>query len=157
MQIKILVLLSALLITACQPIDGQTNAPSSAMQQEKRGSVATEESRQAPVYVTALNVSSNEGDAAATKGVLNVQHGCLYLDDRLLVVNSAYIRWTQEPFMIKDGDKPALSIGERALVGGSSATYQSMRSFTQPWQQPPKPECVAERVWLMNSVEALLD
>lgn len=151
-------LLVVLTISACQPInDTQTQSQPSnndiAANTKTIVSINAQDNNHLPVYVTALDVSSNEGNAAASEGVLNIQHGCLYVDDMLLIIASPYIRWTNAPFAISDGDRAAVSLGKRVIVGGSSTTYQNILTFGTPWQQPPKTECVAERAWLANSIE----
>ncbi|GAA0311795.1 hypothetical protein [Psychrobacter aestuarii] len=157
-DISISLLISTLTISACQPInDAQTQSQPSntdtAANTKTIVSTTTQDNNHPPVYVTALDVSSNEGNAAASEGVLNIQHGCLYVDDMLVIIASPYIRWTDAPFTITDGDRVAVRLGERVVVGGSSTTYQNILTFDTPWQQPPKTKCVAERAWLANSIE----
>lgn len=151
-------LLIALTISACQPINNaQTQSQpidtDTAANTKTIASTNAQDNNHPPVYVTALDVSSSEGDAAASEGVLNIQHGCLYVDDMLLITASPYIRWTDAPFAIADGDRAAVRLGARVVVGGSSTTYQNVLTFDTSWQQPPKTECVAERAWLANSIE----
>lgn len=129
----------------------------SVVNSSKKAFTDAEVDAQDPVYVMALQAASNTGDAAAAHGVLNVQNGCLYIDDMLLIVTSPIVHWEQQPFVIENDRAERLVLGDRVLVGGSSMTYQHMIAAKIPWTYPPKPSCQAQRVWLMNSIEALRD
>lgn len=105
------------------------------------------------VYVTALDVNSDMGNAAAAYGVLNIKNGCLYMDDLLLVVSIPHITWTQAPFTISGFNKKSFKIGDTVFIGGSQADYKNMASFGSDWKNPPLATCKAEKIWLMNGID----
>ena len=160
-----ILLLFVLLMSACSANNGRHTeqkltpheALPSVVTSSKLAFTNTEVDDQTPVYVMALQAASNTGDAAVAHGVLNVQNGCLYIDDMLLIITSPLVHWEQQPFVIENGRAERLVLGDRVLVGGSSMAYQSMMAAKISWTYPPKPTCQAHRVWLMNSIEALRD
>ncbi|SJM36807.1 hypothetical protein A1019T_00774 [Psychrobacter pasteurii] len=95
---------------ACDPVIEMTNTNHNAqtikVEDESAANKPTENEaptrKQQTVYVTALDVDSDMGDATAAHGVLNTKNSCLYMDDLLLVVSSPHITWTQDPFTISD-------------------------------------------------------
>lgn len=147
-------------VIACDPVVKETNTDPNTQTikvvDESAANKPTENeaptSKQQMVYVTALDVDSNMGDAAAAHGVLNTKNGCLYMDDLLLVVSSPHITWTQDPFTISDINKLVFEIGDTVLIGGSQADYQNMASFASDWKNPPLATCKAEKIWLMNGI-----
>ena len=147
-------------VTACDPVVEETNSNNNAQAikvvDESAANKPTENEastrKQQTVYVTALDVDSDIGDAAAAHGVLNIKNGCLYMDDLLLVVSSPHITWTQAPFTISDINEFIFEIGDTVLVGGSQADYENMASFDSDWKNPPLATCKAEKIWLMNGI-----
>lgn len=150
-------------VIACDPVVKETNTDPNTQTinvvDESATSKPTENEvpirKQRTVYVTALDVGSNMGNAAAAHGVLNTKNGCLYMDDLLLVVSSPHITWTQDPFTISDINKLIFEIGDTVLMGGSQADYKNMASFASDWKNPPLSTCKAKKIWLMNGVSTL--
>lgn len=154
----VLVLLTS--VIGCDPVVEETNSNNNAQTIKVVDKNAANKptgnevpvDKQQMVYVIALNANSNMGDAAAARGVLNTKNGCLYMDDILLVVNSPYITWTQDPFTISDINKFVFEIGDTVLVGGSQSDFESISLFGSDWENPPLATCKAEKVWLMNGI-----
>lgn len=151
-------------VIACDPVVKETNTDpniqtinvvdESAANKPTENEAST--SKQQMVYVTALDVDSNIGNAAAAHGVLNTKNGCLYMNELLLVVSSPHITWSQDPFTISDINKLVFEIGDTVLIGGSQADYKNMASFADDWKNPPLPTCKAKNIWLMNGISTLI-
>lgn len=156
-------LASLSLLAACHPIDAGTPIKSDENEQivsiaddaADSVSIIKEHNRkeQGPVYVTAFNTDSNEGDAAALEGVLNVQNGCLYIDDTLIIVRSPYITWQQNPFIMSDSGGGEFRIGDKVVIGGSFYTNNTdLLARQNDWKNPPLKACIENDVWLMNGI-----
>lgn len=151
-------------VIACDPVVKKTNTNDNTQTinviNESAVSKPTENEapihKEQTVYVTALDVDSNMGNAAAAHGVLNTKNGCLYMDDLLLVVSSPHITWTQDPFTISDFSKGGFKIGDTVFIGGSQADYENMVSFASDWKNPTLATCKAEKIWLMNGISTLI-
>lgn len=110
------------------------------------------------VHVAALDVDTNVGNAAALQGLLNINKGCLFIYDYLVVVQNPYLIWEQNPFIIynKNSGKH-FGIGDTVTVGGSSIQYSALNLDNQvvanEWQSPPVSSCTADKVWLMNNID----
>ena len=155
-----MVLVFLISVIACDPVVEKTNTNDNTQTINVINGSATNKptenkaptSKQQTVYVTALDVDLNMGNAAAAHGVLNTKNGCLYMDDLLLVVSSPHITWTQDPFTISDFSKGFFKIGDTVFIGGSQADYKNMASFASDWKNPPLVSCKAEKIWLMNGI-----
>ena len=147
-----------LVVTGCDSTIKETNpnAQPNTMRNESTNNNHTKNEapmrNQPTVYVTAFDVDSNAGNAAAAHGVLNTKNGCLYMDDLLLVVSSPHITWTQDPFTISNFGKGGFKVGDTVFIGGSQADYKNLASFSVDWKNPPLATCKAEKIWLMNSI-----
>ena len=148
-------------VIACDPVvvketNTNNNAQTINVVEDSANNSLTENeapiNKQKTVYVTALDNDSDMGNAAAAHGVLNIKNDCLYMDDLLLVVDSPYITWTQNPFTISDINKFVFEIGDTVFIGGSQADYEKMTSFDSDWKNPPLATCKAEKIWLMNGI-----
>ena len=139
-------------VIACDPVVEKTNTirNESAINIHSKNEASMR--KQKTVYVTALEVDSNIGNAAAAHGVLNTKNGCLCMDDLLLVISSPHITWTQDPFTISDFNKGGFKIGDTVFIGGSQADYKNLASFSVDWKNPPLAACKAEKIWLMNGI-----
>lgn len=155
-----IVLTFLLFLTACKPIDNsaENTNDDSKKPADVTGEVATSThldlEQQAPVYVTAYNSDADAGDAAALEGMLTVKNGCLHVNDILLIVQSPYITWQQDPFILTDGNQSQFKIGDHVVVGGS--LYKGkLTDFQVDWKQPPLPECLANEVWHMVGISTV--
>lgn len=153
-------LTSLLFLIACKPIGNtaENTNNNSKKTANVTGEVATSKQndleQQAPVYVTAYNSDADAGDAAALEGVLTVKNGCLHVNDMLLIVQSPYITWQQDPFILTDGNQSQFKIGDHVVVGGS--LYKgSLTDFQVDWKQPPSPECMTNEVWHMTTITTI--
>lgn len=148
-------LLTVTLITACQPDISANNQAKSATE------VTTQETK-APmndVYVTAIKTDSNEGNAAAARGVLNIKNDCLFIDDMLVVISTPYLHWKQNPFVITNQvNGIEFKIGDIVEVGGSSSpatTLATLNDAPNQWQNPPKSSCQADKIWLTHNIDVV--
>ena len=150
-----------LFLTACKPIDNsaeninsESDGKAKIADDNKNDTPIQLHSEQAPVYVTAYNSDADTGDAAALEGVLTVKNGCLHVNDILLIVQSPYITWQQDPFILTDGNQSQFKIGDHVVVGGS--LYKGkLTDFQVDWKQPPLPECLANEVWHMVGISTV--
>lgn len=155
-------LTSLLFLTACKPIvntventDSESKKAANIIDNSESATPKQLNSeQQAPVYVTAYNSDANAGNAAALQGVLTVKSGCLHVNDILLIVQSPYIKWQQNPFILTDGNQSQFKIGDNVVVGGS--LYKGdIKDFQVNWKQPPLPECLANEVWHMTTITTI--
>ena len=149
-----------LFLSACKPMDNRAentnddSNKSAGVTAEVTTSTQLDLQQQAPVYVTAYNSDADAGNAAALEGVLTVKNGCLHVNDTLLIVQSPYIRWQQNPFILTDGNQSQFKIGDKVVVGGS--LYEGkLTDFQVDWKQPPLPECLANDVWHMTTITTI--
>ena len=147
-------------LTACKPMDNRAENTSNGSNKsadvtaEVTTSTQNDLQQQAPVYVTAYNSDADAGDAAAFEGVLTVKNGCLHVNDMLLIVQSPYITWQQDPFILTDGNQSQFRIGNHVVVGGS--LYKgNLTDFQVDWKQPPLPECMTNEVWHMTTITTI--
>lgn len=147
-----LVLLFIFFITACQPQNPQNNQNS-----ELEDSHASDQQEMMKeVYVTAIEVDSNIGNAAASRGILNLKNNCLFIDDMLIVIQTPYLTWKQNPFvMYNEFSKDEMRVGDMVEVGGSSTEGSSLDSEDIKWRSSPKAACEYQRVWLANNMNSL--
>ena len=149
-----------LFLSACKPMDNSAENTDNGINKladvtaEVTTSTQNDLQQQAPVYVTAYNSDADAGNAAALEGVLTVKNGCLHVNDTLLIVQSPYIRWQQNPFILTDGNQSQFKIGDKVVVGGS--LYEGkLTDFQVDWKQPPLPECLANDVWHMTTITTI--
>ena len=99
------------------------------------------------VFVAHLEKLEEVGDAAFYTGILNEKNGCLYIDDRLVLVTGIYVKWQNEPFWIGNNHGEKFKLGDTVSVGGSEAKYT--KDFIDDINNP---NCVADKVWLTLNI-----
>lgn len=147
-----LILLPILFITACQP---QNSFNSEYSELEDSHSPNEQEAKEImrEVYVTAIETDSNLGNAAAYRGILNVKDNCLFIDDMLIVIQTPYLKWQQDPFVIhNESNSDEMRIGDMVEVGGSSSKSSLLDSEDIKWEYPPNTNCKSQRVWLVSNM-----
>lgn len=111
--------------------------------------VATSSTQTEPfVFVAHLEKLEEEGNAALYTGILNEKNGCLYIDDRLVLITGVYVRWQNQPFWIGNHHGEKFKLGDKVSVGGSETKYT--KDFIGGINNP---NCVADKIWLTLSVD----
>lgn len=100
------------------------------------------------VFVAHFLKREKEGNAALYTGILNEKNGCLYIDDRLILVTGVYIKWQNEPFWIGNHHGEKFKLGDKVSVGGSETKYT--KDFIDDINNP---NCVADKIWLTLSID----
>lgn len=99
------------------------------------------------VFVAHLEKLEEVGDAAFYTGILNEKNGCLYIDDRLVLVTGVYVKWQNQPFWIGNHHGEKFKLGDKVSVGGSETKYT--KDFIDDINNP---NCVADKVWLALNI-----
>lgn len=114
----------------------------------------------APRVVLARLPDSEEGNAAAAAGTLEVDGRCLYLraDDstRYLIASTLPgARWDEErralvvPAAGAGGAATTVRAGDEIVLGGSEA---SASALAEHWVEPPPDGCDGRRVWITHAL-----
>ena len=112
-----------------------------------------DETKAPTVYVTAINDDSGMSDAVAIIGVLNVKNGCLMINDELIVITSAIVHWTQQPFVLTNHLGKTFKLGDTVMLGGSFTRAKNLfKADKINWQNPPLLSCLTDKFWLMGSI-----
>lgn len=155
---KYLGLLLILFIAGCQP-----QSLSNGKHSELKDSMSSNEhlnkeiTSKANVYVTAIEADSNLGNAAAYQGILNIKNNCLFIDDMLVVIQTPYLKWRQDPFIIyNELNKEEMRIGDMVEAGGSSFEYSSLNFNDTKWQNLNNINCKFQKIWLTSNMDLLM-
>lgn len=100
------------------------------------------------VFVAHLEKLEEVGNAALYTGILNEKNGCLYIDDRLILVTGVYVKWQNEPFWIGNNQGEKFKLGDTVSVGGSETKYSK-----DLIDDINNSNCVADKVWLTLRVD----
>ncbi len=100
------------------------------------------------VFVAHLDKLDEVGNAALYTGILNEKNGCLYIDDRLILVTGVYVKWKNEPFWIGNHHGEKFTLGDKVSVGGSETNYS--KHYIKHINNP---NCVADKIWLTLSID----
>ncbi len=150
-----LILTAILSVNACQLSYSSNNGPAE-LEVPTLSSEQIDENTMDRVHVTAIKTDSNLGDSSTFRGTLHIKNNCLYIDDMLVVMQTPYLRWKQNPFTIyNELNGQDIKINDHVEVGGSSAEYSSLNFKSIKWQNIPDNACKSERVWLTNSMDLL--
>ena len=123
------------------------NQQLSSTSEENKGKVKNEPN----IYVAFVSSSTNIADSSIMSGVLNIKDNCLYLNDYLLVFQTPYISWNQNPFYIKNDKQEKINIGSKVLVGGSVAKLSEISNAN--WLDALPKNCDTKKYWYANSIE----
>ena len=150
-----LILTAILSVNACQ-LPYSSDKESTELEVSTLSSERIDEKTMDHVHVTAIKTDSNLGDSSTFQGTLHIKNNCLYIDDMLIVMQTPYLRWKQNPFTIYNQlNGQNIKINDHVEVGGSSTKYSSLNSKSIKWQNIPDNACKSERVWLTNTMDLL--
>lgn len=113
----------------------------------KQETIISPAQKESFVFVAHLEKLEEVGDAAFYTGVLNKKNGCLYINDRLVLITGVYVKWQNEPFWIGNQQGEKFQLGDKVSVGGSETKYT--KDFIDDINNP---NCVADKVWLTVSI-----
>ena len=144
----ILGIMMTTILGCSQPNIEQSKQPTHTQLNHQQEVITPPAQKEPLVFVAHFSKRDEVGNAALYTGTLNEKNGCLYINDRLIMVTGVGIEWQNQPFWIGNHLGEIFKLGDTVSVGGSETKYAK-----DLINDINNPNCVADKVWLTLSID----